>query len=358
MSTTRSRGALALALIAWLVFWLGPACAGEPLAEAPAATDHVESTLTLTEENDILANTDSNYTNGTRLQWISGDISRYAADHRLPLVARGLARLLPFLDRPDTEYNLGVSLGQLIYTPNSLHTPVYLPRQRPYAGWSYLSLALFAKTAYHLDTFEATLGMVGPSSLAGETQNAVHRLFGIREVRGWKHQIGDEPTAQIAWNHTMRAYRRDFDSGMAFDVLPHLGATAGNSLVLANVGLEMRVGYNLPWDFGTSLIRPGGGVSAPAPQDAQRPGKDHVWGAHLFVGVDGRAVARSIFLDGNTFAPSHSVPKNVFVGDVLAGVGLQMGRVKLTYSQVLRSQEFVYQKAPQAFGSLSLSVAF
>jgi lipid A 3-O-deacylase len=34
----------------------------------------------------------------------------------------------------------------------------------------------------------------------------------------------------------------------------------------------------------------------------------------LFASFEGRAVARNIFLDGNTFTDSHSIDKKTFVG--------------------------------------------
>jgi len=37
---------------------------------------------------------------------------------------------------------------------------------------------------------------------------------------------------------------------------------------------------------------------------------------YLFAFVDGRAVGRDIFLDGNTFTDSHSVTRKTFVGDL------------------------------------------
>jgi len=327
-------------------------------AEGPAEEVPVASTFIFTEENDSIAGSDSNYTNGIRFQWVSGDISLYARSHRLPLTLQSLLKYLPYLDQPGMQHNLGLSVGQLIYTPRSTHTSVYQPHQRPYAGWSYFSLALHAKTTYELDTLEATVGIVGPSSLAEGAQNTAHQLMDIKKAEGWRHQLQDEPTLQLSWNRTYRFYRHDFASHMAFDLLPHVGATAGNALILANAGFEMRFGYNLPWDFGTSLIRPGGGVSAPAAQDAPRSEDGPLWGAHLFVGADGRAIARNMFLDGNTWRESHSVPKNNFVGDVMGGIGIQLGKVKLTYTHVLRSKEFVYQKAAQSFGSVGLSVTF
>ena len=347
-----------LALVLALVLPAPPAFADEALPNEPVEDVRVASTLTITEENDLFSGTDANYTNGTKINWISGDISLYAKDHFLPRFLVRTLKVLPFLDQPDMQYNVALALGQTIYTPRDIHTPFYLPHERPYAGWSYFSLALHAKTPYRLDTFETSLGVVGPASLAGDFQDTAHDILGIRRAEGWRHQIQDEVTLQLSWQRTLRAFRQDFGHQMAFDFLPHFGATAGNALTYANAGFEIRFGYKLPWDFGTSVIRPGSGVSAPAAQGDPRLGKDPAPGLHVFVGADGRAVARNIFLDGNTWQDSHSITKKPFVADLSAGVGILLGRFKITYTHVLRTEEFFRQKSPQLFGSLGLSVTF
>jgi lipid A 3-O-deacylase len=45
-------------------------------------------------------------------------------------------------------------------------------------------------------------------------------------------------------------------------------------------------------------------------------------GLYFFAGAQGRAVGRNIFLDGNTFRHSLSVPKKNFVADLQAGFSL------------------------------------
>ncbi len=118
------------------------------------------------------------------------------------------------------------------------------------------------------------------------------------------------------------------------------------------------MGHRLPKDFGTSLIGPGGGVSAPADANDPRLRDDATYGMHVFARAEGRAVARNIFLDGNTWEKSPSVPKRNFVADLYAGIGVMLGSVKLTYTHVLRTEEYEGQSSPQMFGAISLSMAF
>jgi hypothetical protein len=76
------------------------------------------------------------------------------------------------------------------------------------------------------------------------------------------------------------------------------------------------------------------------------------------LGVDGRAVWRIIFLDGNTWRDSQSVDKNLFVADFLAGVSPIYKRFKLSYAYVYRIKEFKEQNDGQLFGSVALAVTF
>ena len=89
-----------------------------------------------------------------------------------------------------------------------------------------------------------------------------------------------------------------------------------------------------------------------------RVGPRRSWSFFVFAGGDGRAVARNIFLDGNTFRDSPSVDKEPFVGDAFYGLGVVMGRWQLTYMDAVRSLEFEAQQGKNYYGSVMLSYTF
>ena len=126
----------------------------------------------------------------------------------------------------------------------------------------------------------------------------------------------------------------------------------------ANAGAEARIGWNLPADFGTSLMRPGGNSSAPATYNDPRLNSQKKFGAHLFAGITGVVKLRDVFLDGNTFTDSHDVNKEYLVGDLVVGASVLIGQVKLSYAQVFRTREFEKQDIKHNFGSVSISVTF
>ena len=68
--------------------------------------------------------------------------------------------------------------------------------------------------------------------------------------------------------------------------------------------------------------------------------------------------AHNIFLDGNTFAKSFSVPKKTLVADFQVGAAFIVYGVRLTAQEVIRTQEFVGQHGNDEFGSISVSFNF
>jgi hypothetical protein len=70
-------------------------------------------------------------------------------------------------------------------------------------------------------------------------------------------------------------------------------------------------------------------------------------------------VIRDITLDGNDFRAGPSVKLDPYVGELEGGVALMAFGARLTYTQVVQTQEFVHQKGGlHQLGSLALSVRF
>jgi hypothetical protein len=220
---------------------------------------------------------------------------------------------------------------------------------RPYAGWLYGSLGLISETGKQLDQLGLTVGMVGPASLAEQTQKLVHSIVGADRPEGWSTQLRNEPGIVLTYEHSWRRFvSRTLITGLPFDITPHAGGAIGNIYTYANAGATLRVGNKLPLDYGPPRIQP------------SLPGSDFfisdglAW--YLFGGVDGRAVVRNIFLDGNSFRDSRSVDKKPFVGDLQFGFAIIFEGVRLSYTHVVRTKEFKTQDGGDNFGAVSLSI--
>jgi hypothetical protein len=266
---------------------------------------------------------------------------------------------LPLVNEPGTQKNFGIAIGQNIYTPQRKDLVVPDPTDRPYAGWSYLEFSVLSKSDARLDTLSFQLGIIGPHSYAKEVQREVHRIVDTEQALGWDHQLEDEFGLNVVFERKWRLYAGAVSDLLGVDLVPHVGVSLGNVQTYVNSGITTRIGFNLPSDFGVQLIRPGGAGSTPTNDLDPRVSPRKNFSVFVFGGVDGRAVARDIFLDGNTFRDSPSVDKEAFVADLSYGAGVIAGRWQLTFTQVTRTREFKRQiNRYNNFGSATLSVAF
>jgi lipid A 3-O-deacylase len=311
--------------------------------------------LTVYFENDIFDRTDRHYTAGEKVSWLSADLT----DWGWTGWRKDIVDALPFVNRPEGQKNFGVAFGQAMYTPQNLMLSTPDPKDRPYAGWTYLELDFISKTPVISDTLAIQFGMVGPDSYAKQTQDIVHQLIGDKKPQGWDHQLHNEPGLNLIYERSWRLYARTFDDIFGVDLVPRAGACLGNVQTYANAGGMLRFGFNLPSDFGVQLASPGSIGSAPSDDLDPRVSPTRNFSLFLFTAVDGRAVARDIFLDGNTFRSSPSVDKEPFVADLSAGLGFIAGRWQFAFTQVRRTREYKTQmQSHDDFGSVTVSRAF
>lgn len=307
---------------------------------APARAQSEPGVFSVLFENDIFFDTDRDYTNGVQFAYTTPP-----DDNPDRLVA--IARAMPFFaetGRVRTSY----ALGQNIYTPadTQLFTPP--PNERPYAGYLYGAVGLLEENDTRLDQLQVQLGVIGPASLAANSQKWVHSILGQAKPLGWHAQLRDEPALNITYQRSLKVIPPQSILGMVLDVEPHWGLAAGTVYDYANVGAMLRFGFNLPDDFGPLRIDPSlPGSNFFKPVDG--------FSLYAFAGVDGRAIARNIFLDGNTWQASPSVVKKNLVGDLELGAAMTVSGVRLAFTHVFRSREYASQMSSDQFGAVSLS---
>ncbi len=310
---------------------------------AHAAQAEQTGTLSFILENDIFAGKDQHYTNGARVIWVPGK------DAPRPEWAVKVARYVPWF--PDEgEIRHGYAFGQSMFGPEDITLADPPLEERPYAGWLYGAVGLGVESGRQLDLVSLTLGVVGPASLAEQTQKFVHKVVDSNKPQGWDTQLDNEPGVILTYQRSWRGYATSTHA-TRMDFTPHLGFALGNVFTYANAGLTMRVGKNLPNDYGPPRIQPG----LPGSGDFS-PASNFGW--YFFAGVEGRVVARNIFLDGNTFSDSRSVDKKPLVGDLQVGFVLDWSDVRFSYTHVVRSREYETQDSHDQFGALSVSFKF
>ncbi len=306
--------------------------------------DDDDAIVTFGYENDIFAGDDSNYTNGVRASYFS-------PEDDIPQILKSASHIVPFFPR-EGHSRWGLAIGQTMYTPDDITLENPPMDDQPYAGWLYGTASLITDADDVLDTFQVTFGMVGPASGAEKTQKFVHKnITDSPDPRGWDYQLNNEPGLILTYQRKWRNLYQLSPFGMGVDFSPSIGANVGNIFTDASLRFEGRIGYDLPSDYGPPLIQPNLSGS-----DFFMPSGKFGW--YLFAGLEGRAVGRNIFLDGNTFSNSRSVDKEPLVGGAQAGIALTFPVARVAYTQVIRTDEFETQRKTTQFGAVTVSVRF
>jgi lipid A 3-O-deacylase len=334
------------------------AVAALALLGSTVAGAHAEDAdrITVLEENDSLYfNSDKHYTQGLRVSNLGPAVT---SDSGWNGPFDFLGSIFPIFAREaphETSRRYALFVGQSIFTPKNLRLKPPDPTDRPYAGWFYTGASLLQETDHFaLENLEIDLGVVGPGAFGKQVQNNFHQLIGVGQARGWSNQIQNEPGAMLSYERLWR-FSPIGDGNDGIDVVPQIGATVGNVLTYAGVGGLLRIGKNLHGDYGPARIRPA--LSGTDYFDGSQ--FDGAWGFYFYAGAHGRAVGHNIFLDGNTFRRSPSVPRKTLVADFQGGFAVfNASGFRLDVSAVRRTREFVGQRANDVIGTAAVSFSW
>jgi lipid A 3-O-deacylase len=314
------------------------------LVAAPAGAQNI---TTLTLENDLYASgNDQNYTNGVKA-------SLMQAKGKMPEWAEVLADNTFGYD-PTRSEGVTYSVGQSMYTPSNISLPIPNPKDSPYAAVLYGSVGITTANAdlSEVNDIEVTAGMVGPAAMGENAQKYIHKRIDSDTPNGWAYQLKNEPVFTLGWQRRWPYRHRLQMDGLRVSATPHVAANVGNLLTSAGAGLMLTLApIDAPLMDTPQRVRP----SVPSTGYFE---KTDGWSWQLFAGTEGRAVARNLVLDGNTFADGPRVDKRPFVTDLQAGAAVLWRNLRLSYSAVYRSKEFYTQEESNIFGTLSLSVLY
>ncbi len=312
--------------------------AGAALACSMGAAAAPPALVSITFENDFFADYDRHYTNGLQLAFLAG-VDRFPA---------ALRALPPLAWSADPE--VVVAIGQRIYTPADTQAERPDPADRPYAGWLYAMTDVRARSEDTVDHVSVALGMVGPASLARQSQNAFHRLTGGSRARGWDFQVRNRPTAMVGYERAWPAVAHWRRGARQADLSLRAGGALGNALTYANAGAVLRYGTDLPFDLPMTHISLG------PPRDGFRGTATFGW--YAWAGVDARAIGRNIFIEGRTFGDASHVQLEPFGYDMQLGVAAVWPSTRVGFTLVRRSREFEGQDRSDRFGQLAVSFAY
>jgi hypothetical protein len=290
----------------------------------PAAA--YEGSLTLTIENDTFTGSDNNYTNGVGISWVSADLGTYNDQSFVSKWGR-LWSFLPFVHDGDYTTYAGWSLVQEMHTPDDINDPNPPEDDQPYAGILYVDSLLYAKTESWAHAWALKLGVVGPSSLAEDTQKWWHDVIGSDEPQGWDTQLPDEPVINLGYTVAHLAAAGHAPGSAEWRIVPVGTLGLGTYFTGAGIGTYGEVGWNLVDAFGATALRTGLNAASTI-----GVGPLNGWSVALFGGIGGYGVIHYLPLDGTVFKDSRSVESEPFIGMASLGFSVRYRRFTLSYA--------------------------
>jgi lipid A 3-O-deacylase len=244
----------------------------------------------VTFDNDLFRGSDNGYTNGLYYSWI--DINPDEKNIWTNFLTKPFNFSLP--NERSVVKTSGYTLGQTMITPSDITIENPDQREVPYSGLLVLSNSSLYIYENYADYIGVSIGLVGPASLAGDSQKSIHSTTGSTLPEGWDTQINNEVVFTIARKRSWKVWTSD-NGNIQF--LTTASVAAGTIQSHAKVSTMFMYGSNLGNSFASSLLS-GSRASNPISTGG---------GWFVFHSIGGGYTANNIALDGNTFENSRSV---------------------------------------------------
>ena len=321
------------------------------LAQAEDNSGAGWDTVTITWDNDLFtySNTDRHYTNGIHARLESKPFTVFDESSILGLFVP-ILDALPISSRKFQQRTVAYSVGQKMFTPDDITLASPRSDDMPYAGLLYASADFSASAPSHADLFRLTIGLVGPGSLAKQTQKAAHKLVGADDPEGWSHQLGNEIVFSALYERRHLLASGKLGKHASFDLVGigrgeigtlNTGAEAGLAIVFSETGMN-----------GHRKLQPDIAGNGYLSRSDLKQG----WFGYL--GTTGRVTLRNVFLDGNTYRDSPSVDKKPTNGSVFLGFGFAAANWIVSAGWSLESKRFDTQEKGIRYGSLTLTYRY
>lgn len=245
--------------------------------------------LAVSIDNDIFVGNDDGYSNGIYLSYYrnNGD-----AKVDMPILTKWLEWSVS--DEPFQFSYDGTTIGQIIVTPTEIIEPIPDPNDIPYSGLLFIHQVNVRDFTHYADKTSVTLGILGPSARAGETQKFVHRMIGSDKPMGWDYQLKDEPVFQISRGRIFRSWASE-NSHM--DYLWGGDVKLGTIESSVNIGMMFRYGEQMASTYSSALLSEDRSTNPIALNE----------GWYVYAGARLSYVFNLIYLDGNTFKDGPSI---------------------------------------------------
>lgn len=301
--------------------------------------------FTFTFENDVFVGEDDGYTNGTGITFGSAGFDEFNRSN-LPDWIYWLIKDRYISTTPDKTRAIAHMFFQRMQTPVEITERAFIPDDLPYAGLLAWQGTAYSWDEHVSDQLSLYLGMVGPATLAEQSQKGIHKIIGADDPKGWSHQLKNEPIVKVEMQRTWSLYRNE-SSRLQYDVVGLGGLGLGNLKSAAKAGFAVRWGTNLSASVGAFSLQADRHVN-PLAFTATND-------FYLFAGVRGGYVANDILIDGNTFTDSPSLPLEHFQNEGAAGAIWSRNRWAFVFALSSSSSRTELSSDRESHGAFSVT---
>ena len=312
------------------------------------AAEKTPEFFTFTFENDLFVDDDDGYTHGMGITFGKGPFDEFSKDN-LPHWLYSISKDLYISRMRNKRRGVSYMIFQRLQTPEDLQVKELIEDDIPYAGLLAWQATLYAWDEHTADHFSLYLGAVGPVTLAEQVQSMVHAVIAVKNPQGWDNQLNNEPVFKLEAQRVWNLYRGD-GPGKQFDVLGLWKGGIGNLETATRAGLAIRWGDNLHYSFPTFSLQADRQVNPLT----LAPDNDF----YLFIGGQVGVVVNSIFVDGNSFRDSHSVPLDHYQSQLSGGVSWNMGGLAFVFQLSSLSSSTTVNDKHDVFGAFSITLSY
>lgn len=283
-----------------------------PIVAGPASTSQWQS---LTLDNDLFVGHDDGYTNG--LFFTNYDIS---ANHQALTLPEWIVPPTLESNNGEGDYSTKVyayTIGQIMMTPQDISITVPDQGTVPYSGLLFLNQSAMEVRAKSADKYSATIGIVGPSSLAGKSQKIIHKALDSDDPKGWDTQLDNEIVFSLSRGKAWRSWTSEKQTA---DLVTMIDGQIGTIESFVRTGITFRYGEHLDNSYASALL---------AQSRASNPLSAN-GGWYVFSSITLGYTFNQIFYDGNTYKDSRSVKYKHETLGLSTGVAYSLGDLSLT----------------------------
>ncbi len=197
--------------------------------------------LSISFDNDIFVGADGGYTNGLYASWFYLPDTPQS-ESELPWYF-WLQSQLTNTTKDARQVQIH-NISQTMVTPTDIELLPPDPNDSPYAGLLFWQGGLLSVENRITDFSSILIGMLGPASLAEQSQKIVHKVTGSDIPQGWDYQLGNEVVFGINYGRFWRLFNGEL-GGIEFDTVAGANGYLGNLLTAVESVAYVRAGIKL-----------------------------------------------------------------------------------------------------------------